>query len=281
MVSAVVPVLRAATVEDLDAIAEVMRVSVLDLFPAFYDERQTTSAAVHIAHVDPMLIVDGTYFVFVAEGETVACGGWSRRGRLYTGDGDLRIQRDRTVLADDARRREDRGRPDGASDRLSVRRNVCRPVRSLKQQRSPMRVDLLPAISDSVVPIPADCALTSIRPVAHRYRSRGRSRCRAAPGRSPPMYSPSNVQNRPSFIAALVYVADQPVLGPEPRGVAGVGVAVNAQSFQVMILSVAERPERSTTVIKPVVGCEAVVLTHSIEPTVSRLQGIGLPVHSG
>ena len=88
MVSAVVPVLRPATVEDLDAIAEVMRVSVLDLFPAFYDERQTTSAAVHIAHVDPMLIADGTYFVFVAEGEIVACGGWSRRGRLYAGDGE-------------------------------------------------------------------------------------------------------------------------------------------------------------------------------------------------
>jgi GNAT superfamily N-acetyltransferase len=88
VVSAVVPVLRAATVEDLDAIAEVMRVSVLDLFPAFYDERQTASAGVHIAHVDPMPIADGTYFVFVAEGEIVACGGWSRRGRLYTGDGD-------------------------------------------------------------------------------------------------------------------------------------------------------------------------------------------------
>ena len=65
MVSAVVlPVLRAATVEDLDAIAEVMRVSVLDLFPAFFaDERQTAfSAGVHIAHADPMPIADGTYF---------------------------------------------------------------------------------------------------------------------------------------------------------------------------------------------------------------------------
>ena len=86
--SAVVPLLRAASVEDLDAIAEVMRVSVLDLFPAFYGERQTASAAVHIAHVDPMLVADGTYFVFVADGQIVACGGWSRRGRLYTGDGD-------------------------------------------------------------------------------------------------------------------------------------------------------------------------------------------------
>ena len=72
--SAVVPVLRAATVEDLDAIAEVMRVSVLDLFPAFYDERQTASAAVHIAHVDPMLVVDGTYFVSSRSAKSLRAG---------------------------------------------------------------------------------------------------------------------------------------------------------------------------------------------------------------
>ena len=65
------------------------------------------------------------------------------------------------------------------------------------------------------------------------------------------------------------------------RSSAGLGVAATTQSFQVMILSVAERPERSTTVIKLLVGCEAVVLTHSIAPTVSRLQGIGLPAPSG
>jgi hypothetical protein len=53
-----VPVLRAATVEDLDAIAALMRASVLAIFPGFYDERQTASAAVHIAHVDPMLVAD-------------------------------------------------------------------------------------------------------------------------------------------------------------------------------------------------------------------------------
>jgi len=88
MVSAVVPVLRAATVEDLDAIAALMRLSVLELFPGFYDERQTASASVYIAHVDPVLVADGTYFVFDTDGEIVACGGWSRRGRLYTGDGD-------------------------------------------------------------------------------------------------------------------------------------------------------------------------------------------------
>jgi GNAT superfamily N-acetyltransferase len=64
-----------------------MRASVVALFPAFYTERQTASAAVHIAHVDDALVGDGTYFVAEREGEVVACGGWSRRGRLYTGSG--------------------------------------------------------------------------------------------------------------------------------------------------------------------------------------------------
>jgi len=82
------PVLRVAADADIDAIAEVMRASVLELFPQFYDERQTASAAVHVAHVDPTLISDGTYFVHDVGGEIVGCGGWSRRGRLYVGSGD-------------------------------------------------------------------------------------------------------------------------------------------------------------------------------------------------
>jgi len=82
------PVLRVAAEADLDTIAEVMRASVLELFPLFYDERQTASAAIYIAHVDPTLVADGTYFVHEIGGEIVACGGWSRRGRLYMGSGD-------------------------------------------------------------------------------------------------------------------------------------------------------------------------------------------------
>ena len=35
-----------------------------------------------------MLLEDGTYFVLETGGEIVACGGWSRRDRLYTGGGD-------------------------------------------------------------------------------------------------------------------------------------------------------------------------------------------------
>jgi hypothetical protein len=63
---------RTATVEDLDSIGALMRASVLALFPPYYDERQTASAAVHVAHVDPVLMADGMYFVFVTDGEIVA-----------------------------------------------------------------------------------------------------------------------------------------------------------------------------------------------------------------
>ena len=65
-----------------------MRASILSLFPHFHDARQTASAAVHIGQLDLALIEDGTYFVHEVGGEIVACGGWSRRDKLYTGSGD-------------------------------------------------------------------------------------------------------------------------------------------------------------------------------------------------
>jgi GNAT superfamily N-acetyltransferase len=65
-----------------------MRASILSLFPHFYDARQTASAAVYIGDLDLTLVEDGTYFVHEAGDEIVACGGWSRRDKLYTGSGD-------------------------------------------------------------------------------------------------------------------------------------------------------------------------------------------------
>lgn len=87
--------LRIATRADIPQIAALAERSVLDLFGAFYDERQTASAAVYIAQVDPQLIDDGTYYVYDAGGEIVACGGWSKRAKLFSGRGsradDLRL----------------------------------------------------------------------------------------------------------------------------------------------------------------------------------------------
>lgn len=77
------PLLRLAVPADAPAVAELMQSSVLSLFPAYYDQTQTASAARHIAVLDQALIDDGTYYVHEAGGEIVACGGWSRRNKLF------------------------------------------------------------------------------------------------------------------------------------------------------------------------------------------------------
>lgn len=81
------PVLRAATSDDVPAIGALMRRSVLELFPHFHDARETAGAARYLTEPDTVLIADGTYFVHEAGGELVACGGWSKRDKLYTGSG--------------------------------------------------------------------------------------------------------------------------------------------------------------------------------------------------
>jgi len=82
------PPLRLATLEDEAAIDALMKASTRDLFPNFYDARQTASSVRYISAVDRMLIEDGTYFVAEVDGQPVACGGWSRRDKLYTGSGE-------------------------------------------------------------------------------------------------------------------------------------------------------------------------------------------------
>jgi GNAT superfamily N-acetyltransferase len=93
------PRLRLAVLEDATAIDSLMKASARDLFPALYDEQQTASSVEHIAHVDRTLLEDGTYFVIEVGGELVACGGWSRRDKLFTGSAE---QEGRARLLDPA-----------------------------------------------------------------------------------------------------------------------------------------------------------------------------------
>ena len=81
-------ILRVATPADAAAIDALMKESGAALFASAYDRRQAESMVQYVSQVDTMLLEDGTYFALEAGGEIVACGGWSRRDKLYTGGGD-------------------------------------------------------------------------------------------------------------------------------------------------------------------------------------------------
>ena len=79
--------LHHATLADIDEIERVMRESIEGISSRTYDARQVESSLKYVAHLDRELVTDGTYFVVEADGAIVACGGWSKRGRLYAGSG--------------------------------------------------------------------------------------------------------------------------------------------------------------------------------------------------
>ncbi len=80
--------IRKAVRADIPAIEQVMRASVLGLGASFYDPQQVVSAAAHITVPDDQLIDDGTFFVVEEAGRIIACGGWSKRRKLYTGSAE-------------------------------------------------------------------------------------------------------------------------------------------------------------------------------------------------
>ena len=79
--------MRTALASDVAAIAELMRASARGLCEPFYDARQTASVAAHVAVLDEQLVADGTYYVVDGNADVplAACGGWSRRDKLFTG----------------------------------------------------------------------------------------------------------------------------------------------------------------------------------------------------
>jgi GNAT superfamily N-acetyltransferase len=82
------PTLTIAAPADASRIEALMKESIAALFPLVYDDRQTASAVRYVGEVDTMLLEDGTYFLLESDGELVACGGWSRRDKPFTGSGD-------------------------------------------------------------------------------------------------------------------------------------------------------------------------------------------------
>ena len=87
---------RLATLDDLDALREVMRRSIATLQTGFLTPEQ-----VRVSHtvmgLDTQLIRDGTYFVVVSGDRIAGCGGWSWRSTLYGGD-DSMVSREPAAL---------------------------------------------------------------------------------------------------------------------------------------------------------------------------------------
>ncbi|WP_458387921.1 GNAT family N-acetyltransferase [Sphingomonas sp. F9_3S_D5_B_2] len=79
---------RLATLNDLDALQEVMRLSIETLQDSFLRPEQ-----VRVSHkvmgLDTQLVRDGTYFVVEQGGRIAGCGGWSWRSTLYGGDASV------------------------------------------------------------------------------------------------------------------------------------------------------------------------------------------------
>ena len=64
-----------------------MKASIRAIFPAFYPAEKVESCVRYIGKLDTMLVDDGTYFVEYDDTGLIACGGWSRRHKLYAGSG--------------------------------------------------------------------------------------------------------------------------------------------------------------------------------------------------
>ena len=109
--------------DDVPRIAELMRASLLEIFPRYYDARadrerrwstspSSTSSSSRTARTS----------CTSAAGEIVACGGWSRRHKLFAGEGDA--EGDDRLL--DPRTEPARVRDDVRAQRLDAARARAR-----------------------------------------------------------------------------------------------------------------------------------------------------------
>ena len=85
---------RLAARADIPALEALIPLSARQLQRDYYSSEQLDGAIGTVFGLDTQLIKDGTYFVALAEGVIVGCGGWSRRITLYGGD-RAKIEADR------------------------------------------------------------------------------------------------------------------------------------------------------------------------------------------
>jgi len=76
---------RLATIDDLDALRELMRRSIEALQQDFLTPEQVR-ASHKVMGLDTRLVCDRTYFIVECDGRIAGSGGWSWRSTLYGGD---------------------------------------------------------------------------------------------------------------------------------------------------------------------------------------------------
>ncbi len=77
---------RLATLEEIDALTNLISESALRLQSGDYSRAQIEGALGTVFGVDTQLIKDNTYYAVDGEGTLVACGGWSKRHTLFGAD---------------------------------------------------------------------------------------------------------------------------------------------------------------------------------------------------
>ena len=79
-------IIRKATMEERDALQQLIAESARELSREHYSDAQVEAAIATVFGVDTTLIEDGTYFVVESDGQLAGCGGWSKRKTLFGGD---------------------------------------------------------------------------------------------------------------------------------------------------------------------------------------------------
>ena len=69
---------RVAQMPDIPALEALIPLSARELQSSYYTREQIDGAIGTVFGVDTQLIKDGTYFVAIADGRIVGCGGWSK-----------------------------------------------------------------------------------------------------------------------------------------------------------------------------------------------------------
>ena len=79
-------IIRKATMDERDALQQLIAESARELSRQHYTDAQIEAAIATVFGVDTTLIEDGTYFVVESDGQLAGCGGWSKRKTLFGGD---------------------------------------------------------------------------------------------------------------------------------------------------------------------------------------------------